>query len=123
MAMSKSDMELRFFRDEDLHEYLFQNFNYEIFKKLYDFFSDPKEREILKQIYDNDLKVVVLEEYISGKHASEPIKDPRYGLISDPKLKLEFVNDLKLLSSAMRHKLMDMLNGKNLFLHMTKPED
>ena len=106
----------------DLPDYLFQNFNYEIFKEFYDFFTDPKEREILKQIYDNDLKVVVLEEYISGKHASEPIKDPRYGLISDPKLKLEFVNDLKLLSSAMREKFMDLVNGKNLFLHLTEPE-
>ena len=90
------------------YDYLFQNFNYEIFKELHDFFTDPKEREILKQIYDNDLKIVVLEEWISGKHASDPIKDPRYGLISDPKLKIEFVNDLKLLASAMRNRLIEI---------------
>ena len=90
------------------YEYLFQNFNYEIFKELHDFFTDPKEREVLKQIYDNDLKIAVLEEWISGKHANEPIKDPRYGLISEPKLKIEFVNDLNLIGVVMRNKLIEI---------------
>ena len=90
------------------YNYLFQNFNYEIQKELLDFFTDPKERWIIREIYANDLEIAVLEEFISGKFASEPIKHPRYGLISNPKHKLEFVNDLKLQASAMRNRLIEI---------------
>ena len=87
---------------------LFQNFNYEVLMEFYEVCKDPKERDLLKQIYDNDCKISVLEDFISGKSSDKPIKDPRYGTIHEPEMKKYFVNALKSYGVEMRHGLWDL---------------
>ena len=98
--------------EELLVEKLDENFNYEHFKKLSKFFNTQDEMKLMHDIYQLDLKMEVMSDYVSGKHKDKPLKDPRYGDIHEPKFKKDYLDDLHNLRLKMREALLEMHSKK-----------
>ena len=102
-------------KQELLKAELYQNFNWEHYKKLSKFFNTPEEEKLMYDIYQLDVRMEVISEYVFGKHKDKPLKDPRYGVINEPDYKEDYLKDLDKLRIRMREALLEM--------HYTKEED
>ena len=98
-----------------IEEKLYENLKWEHFKNLSKLFNNQEEKKLMYGIYQLDLKIEVISNYVFVKYRDKPLKDPRYGDINEPDYKEDYLNDLHNLRLKMREALLEM--------HYKKKED